>query len=165
VSKSRQAVQRDQRRMVERRQKVAQLRLQGVTDQCTMAAELGVSQQTISRDLAWLDLQYRAQATQDVAVARGLELAQIQRLLSIAMERAQSPRGDAHWWALGAIKLLERKVKLLGLDAAPRVTARRGRARTNEQDGVAYTPVDMDAKIGELAELYDRQAASRQASH
>jgi transcriptional regulator len=103
-----------QREVIDRRVKVAQLRLAGVHDQAQIARQLGVSQPTISRDFAALDAQFRATAAQDIAAAKGMDLHRLELLISKIWVKATN--GDLY--AIDRLdKLLARRAKLLGLDA------------------------------------------------
>lgn len=77
-----------------------------------IARQLGVSHTTISRDVAVIEEQWREEAAQDIAVARGRDLKRTERLIS------------AHW--KGALKgivqdtdrviaLMNHRAKLLGM--------------------------------------------------
>lgn len=107
-----------QREALDRRVKVAQLRLAGLHDQRQIADRLGVSQPTISRDFAALDAQFRATAAQDIAAAKGLDVQRLELLISKIWVKATG--GDLY--AIDRLeKLLNRRAKLLGLDAPKKV--------------------------------------------
>lgn len=102
------------REAIDRRVKVAQLRLAGVHDQAQIARQLGVSQPTISRDFKALDAQFRATAAQDIAAAKGLDLQRAEFLISKIWVKATTGNLDA----IDRVdKLLNRRAKILGLDA------------------------------------------------
>ncbi len=104
--------------IIERRARVAALRLGGMRDQSRIAAHLGVSPPTIHRDCRILDAQWRAHAVADVATEKGLDLDRLECLIAAVWPEAM--RGN-----LPAVdrltRLLERKAKLLGLDAPERM--------------------------------------------
>lgn len=133
------------RRQLERLQQVAALRLGGVRDQRVIARELGVTQQTISRDFAALDRLYRERAAADIAAAKGQDLERLDQLV-LALWR-QASQGS-----LGAVdrvlRVLERRAALLGLDAPQRVDIEQ-RVR---QLAVA-AGLDADAAVVEAARL------------
>lgn len=105
-----------QREVIDRRVKVAQLRLAGVHDQAQIARQLGVSQPTISRDFKALDAQFRATAAQDIAAAKGMDLQRLELLISKIWVKATGK--EVSLAAIDRIdKLLARRAKLLGLDA------------------------------------------------
>lgn len=94
--------------------KVAQLRLAGMTNQQRIASILGCSQATVSADFAELDSMWLASAVQDIAVAKGIELERIERLISELWLKALAGNLSA---VDRIIKLMERKSRLLNLDA------------------------------------------------
>lgn len=103
-----------QREAIDRRVKVAQLRLAGIHDQRQIGELLGVDQSTISRDFKVLDAQFRATAAQDIAAAKGLDVQRLELLISKIWVKATA--GDLY--AIDRLdKLLGRRAKLLGLDA------------------------------------------------
>jgi hypothetical protein len=107
-----------QREVIDRRVKVAQLRLAGIHDQRQIAHQLNVSQPTISRDFKALDAQFRATAAQDIAAAKGLDLQRAEFLISKIWVRATSGNLDA----IDRVdKLLNRRAKILGLEAPKKV--------------------------------------------
>lgn len=97
-----------------RRRKVAALRLAGVRDHAAIGLQLGVSRQTIGRDLAVLDAQWKAEALADHDADKGIQYARIEELITALWPDAK--RGK--WLAVDRLLgLLEREAKLLGLDA------------------------------------------------
>ncbi len=106
------------REIVERRARVAALRLSGLRDQSRIAAHLGVSPPTIHRDCKALDAQWRAEAVADVATEKGLDLDRLECLIAAVWPEAT--RGNLP--AVDRVtRLLERKARLLGLDAPARM--------------------------------------------
>ncbi len=104
--------------IIERRARVAALRLSGLRDQCRIAAHLGVSPPTIHRDGKALDAEWREQAVADVATEKGLDLDRLEHLIAAVWPeavRGNLPAVDR------VIRILERKAKLLGLDAPERM--------------------------------------------
>lgn len=71
--------------MVNRRQKVAEMYLQGKT-QSEIGDVVGVTQHTVSEDLAWLRDQWTAQALIDFDEKKAIELAKIDNLERMAHE-------------------------------------------------------------------------------
>jgi hypothetical protein len=99
---------------LDRQRAVAKLRLSGVTDQCVIAERLGVHQSTISRDFVDLDRQFREEAGQDTATAKGIDAARLDALIESLWPAAVSGK----WLAVDRVlKCLERRASLLGLDA------------------------------------------------
>jgi hypothetical protein len=97
-----------------RRRKVASALLAGSDNFTSIAKELGVSKPTITRDVAHIEEQWRAESTQDIAVAKGRDLKRTDRLISAMWPLALT--GDTK--AVAAIsKLLDQRAKLLGLNA------------------------------------------------
>jgi DNA-binding transcriptional MocR family regulator len=72
---------RQQQQILERRRQVAALRLAGVRDQAEVAARLGVSQPTVSRDYAALDAQWQAENLALVSVEKAVQHARLEALL------------------------------------------------------------------------------------
>lgn len=108
--------ERQQRAKIERQREVAKFRLRGVTDQRHIAAQLGVSQPTISRDFAELDVHFQAEADADIRAAKGIDLARLDAMIDAIWSEAM--KGDAKTWHIDRIlKCLERRAALLGLDA------------------------------------------------
>ena len=122
------------REVLDRQHRVGVLRLAGVTDQARLAKEVGVSQATISRDFKVLDAEFRQAAAQDIAAAKGLDLARIERLLFAVWPQATAGKKD---FVFAALKLLERRARLLGLDAPTNV---------NLGGAVEVTQMFMDAE-------------------
>lgn len=101
-----------------RRVKVTSILLSGITDQGKIAESVGVSNATISRDIKAIEAQWKVQASEDIAAARGQDLQRLERLIAGTWD-------DARKGHLGAIdrvvKLLERRAKMLGYDAPERM--------------------------------------------
>lgn len=111
------------RNKLDRQLKVAQLRLSGVTDQQQIAAEMRVHPSTICRDFAELDARFREQAAQDIAAAKGLDLARTDAMICAIWDAATAGNLDA----IDRVdKLLTRRAKILGLDAPKRIDATLG---------------------------------------
>lgn len=107
-----------QREMLERRARVSRLRLSGVRNQRAIAQRLGVSVATINRDFAVLDAEYRQQAAQDIAAAKGLDLERIEELIAGLWDAAV----NGHTFSVDrVVMLLQHRAKLLGLEAATRL--------------------------------------------
>jgi hypothetical protein len=100
--------------MMERRRQVAGLRTAGIRDERAIARQLGISRQTVNRDIHWLMEQYRQAALIDVAAEKGQDLLRIEAALASLWPRVMSGTVSAHVAALG---WMERRAKLLGLDA------------------------------------------------
>lgn len=133
------------RRRLERLQQVAALRLGGVRDQRVIARQLGVGQQTISRDFAALDRLYRERAAADIAAAKGQDLERLDQLV-LALWR------PATQGSLGAVdrvlSIMQRRAALLGLDAPARVDIEQ-RVRAV---AVSYG-LDPDAAVAEVQRI------------
>lgn len=98
--------------------RVATLRLAGEQNQARIAEHLGVSPGTISRDFAALDQRFQAQAAQDIATAKGLDLERIETLIRGLWGEAANGR----WLAVDrVVALLARKAAMLGYDAPAKV--------------------------------------------
>ncbi len=100
--------------MLDRRTKVASLRLAGIRDQSKIAAQLGVSQPTIHRDFKALNAEWRERALADVAHEKGIDLDRLERMIAALWPQVV----QGHLGAIDRVtRLLERKARLLGLDA------------------------------------------------
>jgi hypothetical protein len=143
----------------ERRQRVASLRLAGIRSETQIAKLVGVSQPTIHRDLVALDTEWRQQAAEDIAAAKGRDLAALDALQSRLWERAM--KGDT-----GAIReivaIVKQRASLLGYAAPLRVTGADGRGpvehRHTHHDFSGYTSEEASA-LYDLAARYADEAA------
>lgn len=84
----------DSVRVAQRRQKVAELYLKGLT-QWEIAHQMGVAQVTISRDLRKLQKRWLARAESDLLRKRAMELAKIDRVERMAWEGWTKSTADA----------------------------------------------------------------------
>lgn len=100
--------------VVERRAKVAALRLHGTRNQTQLAQLLGVSQATISGDFAALDEAWRERANVDHAKQRGEDLERIEAMIDGLWPQASK---GGYLSVDRVVMLMERRAKLLGLDA------------------------------------------------
>jgi hypothetical protein len=98
----------------QRRRQVSAQRLAGIADQGRIARQLGVSQATISRDFDWLDAQYRREASADIQAHKGRDLQRIEAAITAIWSDVTQGRA---WAGNLLVKYLERKARLLGLDA------------------------------------------------
>lgn len=97
-----------------RRRKVAALLMAGVSDQTTIAEQLGVSNATISRDIKVIEAEWQAAAVQDIAAAKGKDLQRTERLIQALWQDAIKGK----WLATDRIiALMQHRAKLLGLEA------------------------------------------------
>ena len=97
-----------------RRAQVARLLLAGVTDQRAIAEKLGVSQPTISRDIKHIEKDWQQAAVQDIAAAKGKDLARTERLIAALWESAIKGK----WLATDRVlALMQHRARLLGLEA------------------------------------------------
>lgn len=101
-----------------RRAQVAMLVMSGVTDQRTIARQVNASQPTISRDLAYLEEEWRRQAIDNITAQKGKDLARIDRLIRAIWQDAT--RGNIR--AIAEVRnLLKRRAETLGYDAPTQV--------------------------------------------
>ena len=104
----------NQQEMIERRAKVASLRLAGIRNQRRIASELGVSAATINRDFKALDREWQARAVDDIATEKGLDLDRTERLIQAHWQDAIKGK----WLATDRVlALMQHRAKLLGLEA------------------------------------------------
>lgn len=108
----------------ERRRWVAERNLAGLT-QAEIAAELGLSAATVSSDIAAVREEWRRDARGDLGEALARELAALQRDERDVRERLDALEEDAHCdrvrYYLLVLRFMERRARLLGLDAAQRI--------------------------------------------
>lgn len=103
--------------IAERQRKVAAYVRGGISDQTRIAKLLGVSQPTISRDMAAINEHFRAAAVQDISVAKGKALERLEAMMAGLWPEASSGK----WLAVDrATKLIEVEAKILGYDAPSR---------------------------------------------
>lgn len=108
----------EQQAILERRRKVAALRLAGLRDQRQIADQLGVHQSTISRDCKALDAEYQRQAAADIATEKGIELARCERLIQAHWRDALAGK----WLATDRVlAVMQHKAKILGLEAPTKI--------------------------------------------
>jgi hypothetical protein len=124
-------------RRAERLSRIAALRLAGVSDQTSIARELGVSQSTVSRLFAKLDQQYLARAGEDTATLKGQQYERCEAMLGTVWQAARG--GD-----LAAIdrveRFLRREAELMGLDAPKR----------QELTGENAGPIQFTIRLGDV---------------
>ena len=105
--------QREQE-IIARRQRVASLQLAGIRNQRRIAAQLGVGLATINRDIKALNAEWRERALADVAHEKAVDLDRLEHMIAAVWPAALL----GHLGAVDRVmRLLERKAKLLGLDA------------------------------------------------
>jgi hypothetical protein len=82
-----------------------------------------VSQPTISRDFAAIDQQWREKANpDDIAVVKGKDAEMVEELIKAIWLQAVDPDNKSQTFYIDrVIALLERRAKLLGLDAPLRI--------------------------------------------
>ena len=108
----------DPRVILDRRRKVTKLRLAGITDQRAIAAQLGVSRQTISNDLKAIDAEWRAEYLGDTQRHKAQALARLNALIAANWKEAMD--GSTRHGRL-INELLARQAAIIGYDA-PTVT-------------------------------------------
>lgn len=111
-SKHRPRNSRKMRAAADRRKIVAEYRMKGWTNQADIARELGVHRGMICRDFQALDQEWASQATEHIARHKAIDLLRIEGMFQELWDK----RGNVGV-ARTLILLLERKAKLLGLDA------------------------------------------------
>lgn len=107
----------------DRRCRIAERNLAGAT-QAEIAAEMGVSPATVSMDIAAIKAVWRSEAQDDIAEAHARELAVLQMDERSIREYMDSLEDDAHLdrirYHLLILRIMERRARLLGLDAPTR---------------------------------------------
>lgn len=127
-----------------RRRKVARLYARKLHQE-EIAQLLGVSQPTVSRDVAAIETEWRKAAAAEVSELRARELAEIEemeRACAQHLANATSDRDRARWMAERR-QLKARKAAMMGLDAPTQV------AHSGEVDLAAkvYIGVDPEAEV------------------
>jgi len=130
--------------LAERRQKVSALRLMHYT-QREIAAELGVSDATINRDLAVVRAEWAERRSQSYESWVGEELAKIDLLERAILPAAIS--GDDKAQAR-LVQFMDRRARMMGLDKPERFE---------------HTVITMDAVEAEIARL-EREMSERERS-
>ena len=112
--------------LVRDRRRIADLYLQGWI-QADIAAELGISQQTVSNDLKALQVSWLDSSLVDFNAAKSQELAKVDRLEReywvawlYSCEDAEGQAGDPRFLA-GVQWCIGKRCKILGIDAASKV--------------------------------------------
>lgn len=138
---------------VERRSRVAAMRLAGVKSERQIARAVGCSQATVNRDLKKLVEEWRERAAEDIAAAKGQDLDRIDALMIRVWEQAM--RGD-----ISAVReaqnLIKLRISILGTAAPTKIAGPDGTgalrvAHTHEHrhfDLSEFSPQERD-------ELYD----------
>lgn len=110
---------RDDHRITARRREVAALRAQGLTQE-EVAARLGVGQSTVSDDCQALLDAWRDAAERDLRVWLAEELATLALMQAPLMAQVLDPDGPHHRAVEGVLRIMARRARLLGVDAAER---------------------------------------------
>jgi hypothetical protein len=106
----------------ERRLKIADLRRRGYTHKTDVARELHISRITVARDWAAIDEWWRQIAAQDVGVAKGRDAEILDKLIGAIIIKALDPEAKSqNFYIDRVIALIDRKAKLLGMDAPTKV--------------------------------------------
>lgn len=107
-----------QMELEERLTKVAAYVRGGVTNQTQLARLVGVSQQTISRDLRKVEERFQQAALEDILVAKGKDLERVEAMIRGLWPDAQSGK----WLAVDRVsRLLEFRAKVMGYEAVNRM--------------------------------------------
>lgn len=117
------------RGVIARRRQIAKMRLEGVQDGREIANRLGVSPSTVCRDLQALDQQFMAEASQDIAQHKALDLKRLEGIIGSLWPSVLKGNVQA---CKAVIEALARKAKMVGYDAAIQVDVQadwRGPAR------------------------------------
>ena len=103
--------------IIERRRRVADLRLSGVRKQQEVADRLGVSIATINRDFAVLDDEWRARAASDIDLEKSIDLDRIDQMIMALWPAASSGLTAA---VDRVLSLINMRAKILGTEAPKR---------------------------------------------
>ena len=98
--------------------KTSELYLRGMGQQA-IAEEIGVTQQTVSRDLRALQKRWMATTSLDIDEHRSRELARIdelERTFWLRYEASDKTTHLAERWLSGVLKCIDRRCKLIGVD-------------------------------------------------
>ncbi len=103
---------------LERRQQIAALRLGGERSHTKLAAQFNVTTRTIDKDFLIIDEWWRERAAADVGAAKGQDAERIEELIAAIWTQALDPNQKGqNFYIDRVIALLDRRAKLLGLDA------------------------------------------------
>jgi hypothetical protein len=134
----------------DRRAQIATAIRRGITDQRTLAKQFGVSQPTISRDIAAIEVQLKQQTLRDLSAAKALSLARLDRALTAVWDKVIA--GDL--WAIRTmVRLEERRAKLLGLDEPARAVV------SGDEDAPIYVDVEHRHELSDRARRFAEQLA------
>ena len=104
----------------ERRAQIAQLMVSGVRTQTVLAGMFGVSQATISGDIAKIEAEWLRQTVNDVAAAKAVDLLRIDRMIVAAWPTAT--KGDPR--AIAEVRnLIKLRADILGYAAPTKIEA------------------------------------------
>lgn len=137
-------------RIAARREKVFELRKAG-SHYSAIGAALKINKSTVCRDIAaaMADLQtLTKEAAEDV---RQLELARLDRLLA-KLEKGGLKRGD-HRAVAAAVRISERRAKLLGLDAPTKLAGHDGGALVPSPDLSSLSAEELEALAALVAKV------------
>jgi len=105
------------------RRRTADMYLRGMLE-VDIGEELGTSQSTVSRDLAALEAQWRAESIADIGQMKAIELARIGHIEATYWEAWLASVADPDpRYLSGVAGCIDRRIKLLGLDAPTRARA------------------------------------------
>lgn len=102
--------------LAERRRRIASMMLAGAR-QVDVARTLGVDQPTMTREVQAIKQQWRDDTSRDVSELVDIEVARLDRLQMAHWERAIQGHGASTDTVL---KIIDKRIKLLGLDAPER---------------------------------------------
>lgn len=134
--------------LADRRRRVARLYLSKITQE-EIAAQLGVDQAQISRDLAYLRKEWAAVSITDTNTVRGQELAELRDMeRDCAVNFLQSKEVK---WLQERRRIKERVAKMIGLDAPTQVQVQSWQDEIIAmlKDG-RLTPADVRAEFPDL---------------
>jgi len=136
---------------------VADLREKGWTDLDKIATHLDATLAQVRTAWRTLDKRYEGYAQANIEILRGRQLAAIDNMLRTAVPAAERFGLDQHRYIDNVTKLLERQAKLMGLDLAG---AKQQSGINITQNNTVINQTDVEAKINELANVFDELAAA-----
>jgi predicted transcriptional regulator len=156
------AVERRRQEVSKRRATVAKLWTRRLTQE-EIAAAVGVTRSTVSRDIKVLVAAWREEAVGDVTAMRARELADLdamEREAAMAASAKVSPQELARLLEV-RLRVKDRRARLLGLDAPQRqeVTGRERGPIRHEYDFSCLSDEELEAEIIRTAESITGRAA------
>jgi predicted transcriptional regulator len=106
--------------VAKRRRMVAELALRRIS-QAAIAEAMGISQPTVSRDLAAIEAEWRREMVEDVESKKAREIAELEEMERQVIQDMLSSRISRYRGIRARLEIKKRKAKMLGFDAPMQV--------------------------------------------